>query len=62
MVLILQKSLKSLQLRMNEFMLLLGRETATNSAFTQARANLKHPAFMGSIIVSATPYAETGNR
>jgi hypothetical protein len=46
MVLILQKSLKSLQLRMNEFMLLLGRETATNSAFTQARANLKYTAFI----------------
>jgi hypothetical protein len=46
MVLILQKSLKSLQLRMNEFMLLLGSETATNSAFTQARANLKHTAFI----------------
>lgn len=46
MVPILQKSLKSLQLRINEFMLVLGRETLTNSAFTQARANLKHTAFI----------------
>jgi|APHig6443718053_1056840.scaffolds.fasta_scaffold43129_1 hypothetical protein len=45
-VLILQKGLKSLQLRINELTSLLGGETLTNSALTQARANLKHTAFI----------------
>lgn len=48
MLLILQKSLKSLQLRLNELTLSLGSDalTVTNSAYTQARANLRHTAFI----------------
>ena len=45
-VLILHKGLKSLQLRINELMLSLGSQTLTNSAFTQAKAHLKHTAFI----------------
>ncbi len=46
-VLILRKSLKSLQLRLNELMLSFDSDdTVTNSAFTQARANLHHTAFI----------------
>ena len=45
-MLILQKGLKSLQLRINELTSVLGGETLTNSALTQARANLKHTAFI----------------
>lgn len=45
-VLILQKSMKSLQLILNEFTLKFGLSTVTNSAFTQARANLRHTAFI----------------
>jgi len=47
MVLILQKGLKSLQLRVNEMMMALDKkDSVSNSAFTQARANLKHTAFI----------------
>jgi len=48
MLLILQKSVKSLQLILNEFTLSLGFDglTITNSAYTQARANLRHTAFI----------------
>lgn len=45
--LILQKSMKSIQLLLNEMMFTLELETSvTNSAFTQARANLSHTAFI----------------
>jgi len=47
MILILQKGLKSLQLRLNELVLSLeGQESISNSAFTQARANLDYRAFI----------------
>ncbi len=47
MVLILKKSLKSLQLILNEFSLAFDDfNTVSNSAFTQARANLRHTAFI----------------
>ena len=46
MILIIQKSLKSLQLILNEFSLELGFNPVTASAFTQARANLSHKAFI----------------
>jgi len=45
-VLIVQKSVKSLQLRLNEWFEWFGGETVSSSAFTQARANLKHTAFI----------------
>lgn len=47
-ILILQKSLKSLQNRLNEFFDKLhdGMQPATASAFTQARSNLRHTAFI----------------
>ena len=46
-VLMLQKGLKSLQLRLNELVLSLERsESVSNSAFTQARANLDYRAFI----------------
>jgi hypothetical protein len=45
-VLILQKSMKSLQLILNELTLAFDSNTVTNSAFTQARANLRHTAFI----------------
>ena len=45
-VFIMQKSVKSLQLRLNEWFEWFGGETVSNSAFTQARANLKHTAFI----------------
>ncbi|MCP4697922.1 MAG: hypothetical protein GY862_13880, partial [Gammaproteobacteria bacterium] len=46
-VLILQKSLKSLQLLLNEMMMSFDSDdTVSNSAFTQARANLYHTAFI----------------
>jgi len=44
--LIIQKSLKSLQLKMNEFSLSLDTSLVTASAFSQARANLYHTAFI----------------
>jgi hypothetical protein len=46
MVLILRKSVKSLQLILNEFTLNFDLEPVTNSAFTKARANLKYTAFI----------------
>jgi hypothetical protein len=48
MLLILQKSVKSLQLILNELTLSLCLDalTVTNSAYTQARANLRHTAFI----------------
>ncbi len=46
MVFIIQKSVKSLQLRLNEWFEKFGGNTVSNSAFTQARANLKHTAFI----------------
>lgn len=46
MILIIQKSLKSLQLILNEFALEFDINTVTASAFTQARANLSHTAFI----------------
>ena len=45
-VLILQKSVKSLQLMLNEVTGKLGTLPVTNSAFTQRRAQLKHTAFI----------------
>ena len=42
----MQKSVKSLQLRLNEWFEWFGGETVSHSAFTQARANLKHTAFI----------------
>ena len=45
-VLIIPKSVKSLQLRLNELVDYLGSQPVSNSAFTPARANLKHPAFI----------------
>lgn len=43
----LQKGLKSLQLRLNEFVLSFdNNESISNSAFTQARANLDYKAFI----------------
>jgi hypothetical protein len=46
MILLLQKGLKSLQLRLNELSLTLNQESVSNSAFTQARANLDYRAFI----------------
>ena len=47
LALILQKSLKSSQLLLNEMVLKLKKEdTVTNSAYTQARANLNYTAFI----------------
>lgn len=46
MILLLQKSLKSLQLKLNELSLMLKQENVSNSAFTQARANLDYRAFI----------------
>ena len=45
-ILIMQKSVKSIQLLLNEWFEWLGEQTVSNSAFTQARANLKHTAFI----------------
>lgn len=45
-VLVLRKSVKSLQLILNEFTLNFNLEPVTNSAFTFARANLKYTAFI----------------
>ena len=45
-VLLLKKSLKSLQLTLNEFTSTFNRESVTNSAFTKARRNLSHTAFI----------------
>jgi hypothetical protein len=45
-VLIVRKSIKSLQLRLNEWYEWLGGETVSSSAFTQARVNLSHKAFI----------------
>lgn len=45
-ILIMQKSVKSIQLILNEWFEWLGEQTVSNSAFTQARANLKHTAFI----------------
>ena len=46
MILLLQKSLKSLQLVLNEFFEKLNIEPATAGAFTQARANLRYTALI----------------
>ncbi|MBU8849191.1 MAG: IS4 family transposase, partial [Desulfobacterales bacterium] len=46
LVLMLQKSMKSIQLILNEFTLNFGLESVSNSAYTQARANLKYTAFI----------------
>lgn len=47
MILMLQKGLKSLQLRLNELVLSLENgDSISNSAFTQARANLDYRAFI----------------
>ena len=43
-VLLLKKSLKSLQLTLNEFTSTFNRDSVTNSAFTKARHNLSHTA------------------
>ena len=45
-VFIVQKSVKSLQLRLNEWFEWFGEETVSRSALTQARANLKPTAFI----------------
>jgi hypothetical protein len=45
-VLIVQKSLKSLQIKMNEFSLNLDTTVVTASAFSQARLNLHHTTFI----------------
>lgn len=45
-VLMLRKTLKSAQLMLNEFSLLLEAEPVSASAWTQARAHLKHTAFI----------------
>ena len=45
-VLIIKKSVKSIPLRLNEFLSWLEAPTVSNRAFTQARANLKHTAFI----------------
>lgn len=46
-MLIIQKGLKSLQLRLNEYVMSKNKkETVSNSAFTQARAKLKYTAFI----------------
>lgn len=46
MILVIRKSLKSLQLILNEFALDFGINPVSSSAFTQARANLSHTAFI----------------
>lgn len=43
-VFILKKSLKSIQLRLNEWFEWLGEQTVSSSAYTQVRSNLKHTA------------------
>ena len=45
-LLIIQKSVKNIQLRLNEFLGWLGAPSVSNSAFTQARTNLKPSAFI----------------
>jgi hypothetical protein len=45
-LLIMQKTMKSLQLLLNEVFGQLDLDPATNSAFTQARRHLKHTAFI----------------
>jgi hypothetical protein len=45
-LLILQKTMKSIQLRLTEVFGQLDLDPATNSAFTQARRHLKHTAFI----------------
>ena len=44
--LLIRKSMKSIQLVLNELSLLEGAETVSNSAFSQARLRLKHTAFI----------------
>jgi hypothetical protein len=46
MLLIMQKTMKSLQLLLNEVFGQIDLDPATNSAFTQARSHLKHTAFI----------------
>ncbi len=47
LILILQKGLKSIQLRLNEMMMFMKYdESISNSAFTQARINLDYHAFI----------------
>ncbi|MBF0227613.1 MAG: IS4 family transposase [Desulfobacterales bacterium] len=46
MIIILQKSVKSIQLVLNEVLGYLNVPSVTNSAFTQARRHLKHTAFI----------------
>lgn len=43
---ILKKSVKSIQLRLNKWFEWLRGQTVSSSAYTQARSNLKHPAFI----------------
>lgn len=59
-ILLLQKSLKSLQIKLNEFADLVGIEPATASAFTQARALLSHELFkdLNSLIYSKDYYEQ----
>ena len=45
-ILVLRKSVKSLQCLVNEALISLGVDTVTASAFSQARYNLKHTAFI----------------
>jgi hypothetical protein len=42
----LQNGMKSIQLLLNEFILKFELENVSNSAYTQARANLKYTAFI----------------
>jgi len=42
----LQKNMKSIQLILNEFTTNFSLDTVSNSAYTQARANLKYTAFI----------------
>lgn len=46
MMLLLRKSAKSLQCVVNEFFMVLGVESVTGSAFSQARQHIGHSAFI----------------
>lgn len=61
LVLILRKGVKSLQLMLNEFTRVLDIEPVTASAFSQARQNLSHTAFIELNDIIAKGYYEDGD-
>ena len=61
-LLILQKTMKSIQLLLNEVFGQIDLDPATNSAFTQARSHLKHTAFIELIKTSHSGRVLPGRR